>query len=167
MVVNLALGLFVLIGHSGALALIIYGKAPEFEKFRFGLMVSIAVSTVVVISAIFSLVGKSEQDRILKLQSMVILVGALLFLGVAGKWVLYGLPSGVRFSWIPGMFTAFVTYSVYLFRRTSLLAYVSESRAARECHIWAGLAAVVLDLGVTFRLVLRLMEFFDGFRSAL
>ena len=167
LIINLVLGLFVLIAHSGALALITLGKAPEFERYKIVLLVSVVISTFVVVSSIYSFIRSSKREGVLKLHAIVFLPGALLLLGWGAKLVLRGLPSGVNFYWTPGLYTALVFYAVYLFRRTFLRGYASESNVVKHCHVWAGVVALALEVGVLVRIVLQFRSFFGGPGTAL
>lgn len=160
-IVNLLLGLFVLFAHGLAVVLVVLGKAPELEGRKTALLGSIVVAIVVAGTSAVALGRTSEQERILRLHSVLFLPGALLLLAWGAGVVVYGLPPSVRFSWSPGLLTALVFYAFFLARRQLFLGYVSESRTVRYGHLWAGSVAAVLDLGVLARVIL------DGFGRAL
>lgn len=167
LLIDLCIGLFVLAAHGGLLLLVRLGKVPELEHQAPWLLVSVVVFACVVVSSGWALIRKSARGPVLGAHATVFLVGAVAMVAWAAGIVLEGIPTGVNFSWSPGMFTALVFYGVYLFRRQFLLDYVSGSPLAHYCHLGAAIVALALDLGVLVRLLLDFRNLSSGLSPGL
>jgi hypothetical protein len=150
--INICFAVFVILAHGGALAIAYYTDAEAFDKILPLARVTLPLAFFILFSAIVAFSWKKSLQLILSCHAAILTVGAFAMLAWAASILIQGIPKG-RFAWTPGFLTLFAVYPVYLLRRTLLKGMILKSKALNYLHVIVFVIALVLDIGVFFKLM--------------
>ena len=155
LLINAALAGFVLLGHGGALAAAYFAQPDKVSEILPLALVSLPVSTIVILSSLAGLATARWRGVILSAQALILAVGSLALFGWALSVVFRGVPQG-RFSWAPGLMTAFCVYPIYVLRRTVFERQISVFWWVYYLHLIALLIVLPVDTAVFIRVISKM-----------
>jgi hypothetical protein len=160
---NGGLALLVCIAHGGALLAIdsLPQPHPQAGEIRRLAMFTLPLASCVVLTALAALLLPAVRRQVLAAQAWTLAAGTLALWGWAASVLLAGIPRDAAFSWTPGLLTASVVYTVWLFCRYGLPARLRERDAVLYAPFFALLAAAIVDIGVFIRLLMMMADLFD------
>jgi len=152
---NAAVAGFVVVAQGGALV-VAYSAEPDKVRDILPIaLVSLPLSTIVILSSLAGLASTRWRRLILSGQALILGVGSLALFLWAFSVLIKGLPQS-RFSWAPGLMTAFCVYPVYVLRRTVFEKHISTSWLVYYLHLIALMIVLPLDVGVFIRAISRM-----------
>jgi hypothetical protein len=156
LVLNAAMGGFVLVAHGGALLLMLSGKVPVPPGYAAMVHTivpfTLPVAALVVVGSALGALSSRVRSFVLCFQAIVLFGGGIALLGWATGLVFNGIPPG-NFAWTPGFLTGWVAYSAFLCSRFAVRPEWKQFAAVRYWPIICAVGALPVDVGVLVRFV--------------
>ena len=152
--VNAAIALLVAVAHTGFLLLVRAGKAsPEMAADADLTYITIPLAIAILATAIAALIKASLRWPTLKVQALVLVLGALFMTYDGIRVAISGIPPGVNFVWNPLLFAFAVAYPVHLLQRAFARTDAPLKPVALQAPLWAIGASVVISAAVMWRVL--------------
>jgi len=149
---NAVIALLVGISHVGFLLVIRAGKTPPGVAEDVGFTyITIPAAVVVLVTAIVALVKSPLRWPVLKFQSAVLVLGALVAAYFGVRVAILGIPSGTNLVWNPVFFAFVVAYPVYLLQRSFARDGAPVNAVALQSPLWALGVSIAISAAVMWR----------------
>lgn len=111
------------------------------------LLLSFALAALVMLSCMVAMIWKEFRNAVLQFHSLAFGIAGVHLLAWAVTVLIQGTPEDTV-SWFFGLMTMYLTYSMYLLRRTMLSGLVPHVFVVRYLHVLALAVALCLDIGL-------------------
>jgi hypothetical protein len=155
LLINAALAGFLLLAQGGALAAAYFAQPNKVSEILPKALVSLPLATIIILSSLAALLNTRWRSVILSGQALILVAGSVALFGWALSVLFRGLPQG-RFSWAPGLMTAFCVYPIYVLRRTVFARHISACWWVYYLHLITLLVVLPVDAGVFARVISKM-----------
>ncbi len=162
--INGGLALFVIVAHGGALLLTFHQYVEREQTIRRVSSVSLPLACALVIASVVALINPRIEVPVLRFQSPVFVVGALVSVVWAAFIAVSGVPEG-NFSWTPGVLTVFTAYAFYSFWRFNIPEAYSRYPWLKSANLVLLCTVGLIDGAVLVRTISGVFRVFRTFGS--
>lgn len=143
--INFSIGTFVLLAHGPLLVLPYIAEIKGFEVAPAGTFVSVPLALALIVTAVVALRRVSFITPAIKFHTIILMLCFTATIYYSSVVIIYGIPTGVGFTWNPILYAFLCAYPIYLFRLVFMRDRLHENIWLKCSHI----AVAVLSLPVS------------------